>query len=151
MASTTFEIGRTPQAICAHPDRPYTSFTEVMADARRIMSEYPDLRASVQGVNAFAGGGNRMTDFEFDLIGPELDQLQAIGDRIMAGMHQVPGFVDIDSTLALRKPEVREEHPVRATEYLGRGQRRAERRFGARLGDIGRTGTSGIGGSDQGD
>src|SRR5262249_38873801 len=43
---------------------------DVMADARAMLAEYPDLRASVQGVNAFAGGGNRMTDFEFDLIGP---------------------------------------------------------------------------------
>lgn len=87
-------------------DRDFTQF-DVMGDARAIMAEYPDLRASVQGVNAFAGGGNRMTDFEFDLVGPELEQLQAIGDRIMAGMRQVPGFVDVDSTLALRKPELR--------------------------------------------
>lgn len=80
---------------------------DVMLEARRLMGEYPDLRTSVQGVNAFAGGGNRMTDFEFDIIGPELDQLASISDRIMAGMREVPGFVDVDSTLALRKPEVR--------------------------------------------
>jgi len=29
------QIGRTPQAIGAHPDRPYQSFTEVVADARK--------------------------------------------------------------------------------------------------------------------
>ncbi|HTR85685.1 MAG TPA: tripartite tricarboxylate transporter substrate-binding protein [Reyranella sp.] len=29
------QIGRTPQAICAHPDRPYKSFTEVIEDARK--------------------------------------------------------------------------------------------------------------------
>ena len=27
-------IGRTPQAICAHPDRPYKTFAEVIADAK---------------------------------------------------------------------------------------------------------------------
>jgi len=29
------EIGRTPQAICAHPDRPYKTFAEVIADAKQ--------------------------------------------------------------------------------------------------------------------
>ena len=29
------EIGRTPQAICAHPDRPYKTFAEVVADAKK--------------------------------------------------------------------------------------------------------------------
>ena len=28
------QIGRTPQAICAHPERPYKTFTEVVADAK---------------------------------------------------------------------------------------------------------------------
>src|SRR5471032_219951 len=29
------EIGRTPQAFCAHPDRPYRTFAEVIEDARK--------------------------------------------------------------------------------------------------------------------
>jgi tripartite-type tricarboxylate transporter receptor subunit TctC len=29
------EIGRTPQAICAHPDRPYKTFAEVIEDAKK--------------------------------------------------------------------------------------------------------------------
>jgi tripartite-type tricarboxylate transporter receptor subunit TctC len=29
------QIGRTPQAICAHPDRPYQTFAEVIADAKK--------------------------------------------------------------------------------------------------------------------
>lgn len=29
------EIGRTPQAICAHPDRPYKTFAEVLEDAKK--------------------------------------------------------------------------------------------------------------------
>ncbi|MBV8391728.1 MAG: tripartite tricarboxylate transporter substrate binding protein [Alphaproteobacteria bacterium] len=29
------EIGRTPQAICAHPDRPYKTFAEVLEDAKQ--------------------------------------------------------------------------------------------------------------------
>jgi len=80
---------------------------DVMADARRILAEYPDLRTSVQSVNLFAGGGQRLSDFEFDLVGPEIEKLETYSNAIMAEMHKVKGFVDIDSTLALRKPEVR--------------------------------------------
>jgi hydrophobic/amphiphilic exporter-1 (mainly G- bacteria), HAE1 family len=87
-------------------ERDFTQ-NDVMKDTRRLLAEYPDLRASVQGVNMFAGGGNRMTDFEFDLVGPELDQLQTFGERIADRMAKIPGFVDIDTTLALRKPEMR--------------------------------------------
>jgi len=86
--------------------RDFSQF-DVMADARRILAEYPDLRSSVQNVNLFAGGGQRMADFEFDLLGPEIEKLETYSNAIMAEMRKDKGFVDIDSTLALRKPEVR--------------------------------------------
>src|SRR5207249_10625383 len=38
---------------------------DVMADARRLLAEYPDLRTSVQGVNPFSTGGQRLSDVEF--------------------------------------------------------------------------------------
>ncbi|MEW6270974.1 MAG: efflux RND transporter permease subunit [Thermodesulfobacteriota bacterium] len=87
-------------------DRQFTQF-DVMTDARSILAEYPDLRTSVQGVNPFAGGGARMSDFEFDLVGPDIERLEQYSNDIMTEMRRVPGFVDVDSTLALRKPEVR--------------------------------------------
>ncbi|HEY8518141.1 MAG TPA: efflux RND transporter permease subunit [Candidatus Binatia bacterium] len=86
-------------------ERDFSQF-DVMADARAILAEYPDLRTSVQAVNMF-GGGARMSDFEFDLVGPEIEKLEQYSSAIMDEMRKVPGFVDIDSTLALRKPEVR--------------------------------------------
>jgi HAE1 family hydrophobic/amphiphilic exporter-1 len=87
-------------------ERDFTQF-DVMADARRILAEYPDLRTSVQAVNLFGGGGQRMSDFEFDLVGPEIEKLEEYSNAIMAEMRKTPGFVDVDSTLALRKPEIR--------------------------------------------
>src|SRR5690606_27675488 len=86
-------------------ERDFSQF-DVMADSRAILAEYPDLRTSVQAVNMF-GGGARMSDFEFDLVGPEIEKLEQYSSAIMDEMRKVPGFVDIDSTLALRKPEVR--------------------------------------------
>jgi HAE1 family hydrophobic/amphiphilic exporter-1 len=85
--------------------RDFSQF-DVMADARRILAEYPDLRTSVQSVNLFAGG-QRFSDFEFDLVGPEIEKLETYSNAIMAEMRKEKGFVDVDSTLALRKPEVR--------------------------------------------
>ena len=87
-------------------ERDFTQF-DVMADARKILAEYPDLRTSVQAVNLFGGGGQRMSDFEFDLVGPEIEKLEEYSNAIMAEMRKTPGFVDVDSTLALRKPEIR--------------------------------------------
>ncbi len=87
-------------------ERDFTQF-DVMADARKILAEYPDLRTSVQAVNLFGGGGQRMSDFEFDLVGPEIEKLEEYSNTIMAEMRKTPGFVDVDSTLALRKPEIR--------------------------------------------
>ena len=80
---------------------------DVMTDARKIFRDYPDLRVSIQGVNIFAGGGVRTSDLEFNLRGPSLERLQGYADKIMAGMRKAPGFVDVDTTLAVRKPELR--------------------------------------------
>ena len=80
---------------------------DVMADARRLLTEYPDLRASVQGVNPFSTGGQRLSDVELNLRGPDLGRLQTYADRLMAGMRELPGLVDVDTTLAVRTPELR--------------------------------------------
>ena len=79
---------------------------DVMADARHLLTEYPDLRASVQGVNPFSTGGQRLSDVELNLRGPDLGRLQTYADRLMAGMRELPGLVDVDTTLAVRTPEL---------------------------------------------
>ena len=86
--------------------RDYSQF-DVMADARQLFQDYPDLRVSVQGVSSFTGGGIRQTDLEFNLRGPSLEQLQQYSDKIMARMREVPDVVDIDTTLSVRQPELR--------------------------------------------
>ena len=86
--------------------RSYTQF-DVMADARKILARYPELRVSVQGVSAFRGGGTRQSELEFDLTGPSLEKLIQYSDRITARMHADAGFVDVDTSLSVRKPELR--------------------------------------------
>jgi hydrophobic/amphiphilic exporter-1 (mainly G- bacteria), HAE1 family len=86
--------------------RPLSQF-ETMEKARLLLAQYPDLRASVQNVNIFMGGGQRYTEIELDLRGPSLEKLEAYSNRIMAGMRAIPGIVDVDTTLSVRQPELR--------------------------------------------
>ena len=86
--------------------RPLSQF-QVMEQARTLMTQYPDLRASVQSVNMFMGGGQRYTEIELDITGPSLEKLEHYSNQIMAGMRAIPGIVDVDTTLSVRQPELR--------------------------------------------
>ncbi len=77
---------------------------EVMILAREVASEFPDLRASIQESNPF--GGSRRSDFEFDIVGPDLTTLARLGQTLADRLRTMPGYVDVDLTLALRKPEI---------------------------------------------
>jgi HAE1 family hydrophobic/amphiphilic exporter-1 len=79
---------------------------EIMKQARAIMGEFPDLRTSVQDVNLFVSGGQRFSDLQFDLTGPSLATLEVSADKMMAGLAEAKGFVDIDTTLSVRQPEL---------------------------------------------
>lgn len=80
--------------------------TRVQKQARELLRRYPDLRPSVQDIGGLGGGG-RNTALGFSLRGPELATLMEYADKLMAAMRATPGFVDVDSSAAVRKPEVR--------------------------------------------
>ncbi|MCY1066262.1 efflux RND transporter permease subunit [Nannocystis sp. RBIL2] len=86
-----------------HRDYPLDA---VQKQARAALRPYPDLRPSVQDLGGMGGGGRR-TQLAFSLRGPDLEQLGEYTATLMAKMAEVPGFVDIDSSAAVRKPEVR--------------------------------------------
>jgi hydrophobic/amphiphilic exporter-1 (mainly G- bacteria), HAE1 family len=87
-------------------DRAFTQF-DVMADARRLLADYPDVRSSVQSVNIFAGQGQRLSEVEFNLLGPDVEGLKRYSDQILARMQAIPGIVDADTTMSSRVPELR--------------------------------------------
>jgi len=89
-------------------ERDYTQF-DVMQDARGVMADYPDIRAAVQDVQAFQGTGFRQVEIDLNLSGPDLAQLQVYADEITTWMHSKGHYVDVDTSLALRKPELRVE------------------------------------------
>ncbi|MFO0890660.1 MAG: efflux RND transporter permease subunit [Isosphaeraceae bacterium] len=85
-------------------ERDYSQF-EIQQEARKFLTDYPDLRVSVNDVSAFQGGRRSQT-FQVNLAGPDLNQLSAYADRLIAELKREPGLVDLDTTLSLRKPEV---------------------------------------------
>ncbi len=78
---------------------------EVMAVTRKILAEYPDLRAAAQTISAIGTGG-RNSELQFNLIGPDLTKLTEYSDQIMDRMRATPGIVDVDTTASNRKPEL---------------------------------------------
>lgn len=81
---------------------------QAMGMARGVMAQYPDVRSSVQLISNIGGGG-RNADLQFNFTGPDLARLINYSDQIIAGLKAVPGLVDVDMTLANRKPELRIE------------------------------------------
>lgn len=86
--------------------RKFTQF-DIQDDARKIMADYPDIRSSVQDVAAFQATGFRQVLIDLNLRGPDMEKLQLYSDKIAGWMKQQGYFVDVDTSLSLRKPELR--------------------------------------------
>ncbi|MGL4552138.1 MAG: efflux RND transporter permease subunit, partial [Gemmataceae bacterium] len=86
--------------------RPFSQF-EVQDDARKVMADYPDIRSSVQDVAAFQATGFRQVLIDLNLRGPDMDKLQSYSDKVAGWMRERGYFVDVDTSLSLRKPELR--------------------------------------------
>jgi HAE1 family hydrophobic/amphiphilic exporter-1 len=86
-------------------ERKYTQF-DVMRDARALLADYPDLRATVQDVAAISASGFRQVDVDLNLRGPDMEKLEVYSNEIAAWLRE-QGYVDVDTSLSLRKPELR--------------------------------------------
>jgi len=79
----------------------------IMQMAREALRKFPDLRVSAQQISLISGGGYKQTPFNLVIRGPELDRLEQYAQKVIAGLKKIPGFVDLDTSLAARRPEVR--------------------------------------------
>jgi HAE1 family hydrophobic/amphiphilic exporter-1 len=87
-------------------ERTFTQF-DLMRRVRRILLDYPELRTSVSDVSAIGGGANGDSRiFQISLQGPDIARLATYADELTSELRKLPGLVDIDSTLSLRKPEI---------------------------------------------
>lgn len=78
---------------------------DAMAEARRVLTAFADLRPSVQAVGGLSGGA-RGSELTFSIRGPDLQELDRLASELMTRMRETPGFVDVDTSSAVRKPEV---------------------------------------------
>jgi HAE1 family hydrophobic/amphiphilic exporter-1 len=88
-------------------DPRYFAQFDVQREARKIMEDYPDLRSAVQDAAVVSGAGFKQAMIDLNLRGPDLAKLQQYSEQIMQWMRQRREYVDIDSSLSLRKPELR--------------------------------------------
>ncbi len=64
-----------------------------------------DLRVTVADVNEF-GGGQATQRIQYIIAGPDLAVLEKAGAEVLAKAKQIPGAVDVDSSLVAGKPEL---------------------------------------------
>ncbi len=90
-------------------ERSYSQF-DVMKRARSILKDYPDLRTAVNDVSAIGGGrsseNSDTRNFNLLLKGPGIAKLAECSETLKRRLSQIPGLLDVDSTLSLRKPEL---------------------------------------------
>lgn len=87
-------------------ERKYSQF-EVMKRARLILEDYPELRTAVMDVATIGGGANGDSRiFQMYLKGPDLQKLATYSETLATELRKIPGLVDVDTTLSLRKPEL---------------------------------------------
>jgi hydrophobe/amphiphile efflux-1 (HAE1) family protein len=74
---------------------------------QEVLAKLPsELRANVADVAAIAGGGFSAAKVQYSVSGADLDVLAKVNARILERMREVPGMVDVDSSLVVGKPEV---------------------------------------------
>ena len=78
---------------------------ELMSDVRtRLKAVLPDTKVSVRNLTSLRQGAP--VDIDFSITGPDIPSLVAFSDRIVEKANEIPGIVDVYSTLTLDKPEL---------------------------------------------
>ena len=74
------------------------------------------LRISVTPVSFMSGGGMSAASVQYMIGGPDMNQLEKYANAVMNDLRQVPGAVDVDSSLSNGKPQygIRVDRPKAA-------------------------------------
>jgi HAE1 family hydrophobic/amphiphilic exporter-1 len=92
-----------------YPHQREAGQVEIMSRLRRILEEAaPDARIAVE-YPSVVGGGQRNTDLQYIVRGPDVESLNRVAEQMVADMRAIPGFVDVDHDLRLNKPEFKVE------------------------------------------
>ncbi|HEU0123285.1 MAG TPA: efflux RND transporter permease subunit [Bryobacteraceae bacterium] len=79
---------------------------DVMQAVRAKMKQFTDLRGRVGNIQSL-NQGSAPYDIDFVIRGPELMTLHKYSEDLRAKALEIPGLVDIDTTLRVNKPELR--------------------------------------------
>ncbi len=79
---------------------------EIKADLRRKMREIPGLKAMAEDV-AFISGMGRNVPIQFTIRGSDIGLLTYYTKQFVSELSQIPGIVDIDTSLEAGKPELK--------------------------------------------
>jgi HAE1 family hydrophobic/amphiphilic exporter-1 len=87
--------------------RDYSQF-DVMAQARKVLTQYPDFRSGVTEPSNRGGGGLSST-IDINLVGPDLKVLYEYTEKLVQRLRKSPEVVDVDTSVSARKPELQVE------------------------------------------
>ncbi|NQT11334.1 MAG: efflux RND transporter permease subunit, partial [Planctomycetes bacterium] len=79
---------------------------ELAAMARELVADLKHLDISVEAVQRISGGGYRTAPLQYNLRGPDLDQLVEVSDEMATRLAETPGIVDVNTTFDSGKPQV---------------------------------------------
>lgn len=75
-----------------------------MGELRKRLGSLPDLRVSVRNLTSFRQGAP--VDIDFSITGPDIEALAEYSQKLREKAIDIPGIVDVDTTLRLDKPEL---------------------------------------------
>ncbi|HUQ69361.1 MAG TPA: efflux RND transporter permease subunit, partial [Planctomycetaceae bacterium] len=78
---------------------------EKMAEVRERLKKLPDCRVSVRNLTSLRQGAP--VDIDFSITGPNVAELSRFSEQVRLKALDIPGIVDVDTTLRLDKPELR--------------------------------------------
>jgi hydrophobic/amphiphilic exporter-1 (mainly G- bacteria), HAE1 family len=104
----TFSLGRLVRGtLSGDPREAFRgNFTQrdMMARMREELRQHGDLRVSVRNLTSLRQGAP--VDIDFSVTGPDIELLAEFSERLRLKAREIPGIVDVDTTLKLDKPEL---------------------------------------------
>ncbi|UCE84784.1 MAG: efflux RND transporter permease subunit [Deltaproteobacteria bacterium] len=80
--------------------------SDIQTDLRRALGDIPDAEI---GILSYAGAGDGGRDVEVHVLGEDLDRLATLSTALRGHMENIPGALDVRSSLEQGRPELRVE------------------------------------------
>ncbi|MCA8987957.1 MAG: efflux RND transporter permease subunit, partial [Planctomycetaceae bacterium] len=77
---------------------------EKMSEVRKQLNRIPDVRISVRNLTSLRQGAP--VDIDLSITGPDMDKLLKFSDELREKAKEIPGIVDVYSTLQIDNPEL---------------------------------------------